>query len=83
MLKRNRNNYGIYWRDHLTLGIFLANSENKSILNEFLGKSFIEDVGNQTLVVTYKDTVFSNNNTLVMDEDIAICLTEEADQRLV
>ena len=62
---------------------FLANSENKSILNEFLAKIFIEDVGNQTLVVTYKDNVLSNNNTLVMDEDIAICLTEEADQRLI
>ena len=61
-----------------------ANSENKSILNEFLAKSFMEEhVGNQTLVVTYKDTVFSNNNTLVMDEGIAICLTEEAYQRFV
>ena len=48
---------------------FLANSENKSILNEFLAKSVIEEhVGNQILVVTYKDTVFSNNNTLVMDK---------------
>ena len=67
-----------------TFSDFLANSENKSILNEFLAKSFIEEhVGNQILVVTYKDIVFSNNNTLVMDEDIAICLTEEADQRFV
>ena len=63
---------------------FLGNSENKNNLNEFLVQRFLqEQEGVQTFVATYKDTIISNNNLLLLDEDIANCMTEEADQRLV
>ena len=62
----------------------LGNSENKNNLNEFLVKRFLEEhLGTQTLVATYKDSIISNNQTLLSDEDITNCTTEEADQRLV
>jgi hypothetical protein len=60
---------------------FLGNSENKTHLNEFLVKRFLQEhVGTQTFVATYKD---SNNESLLLDEDITNCMTEETDQRLV
>ena len=62
---------------------FLGNSENKNNLNEFLVKRFLEEhLGTQTLVVTYKDSIISNKS-LLSDEDITNCMTEEAGQRLV
>ena len=59
---------------------FLGNSENKSNRNEFLVKRFLEEhVNTQALVVTYKDTFFSNPGCLHYDLN---CSIEEADQRL-
>ena len=63
---------------------FLGNSDNKNNLNEFLVKRFLEEhLGTQTLVATYKDSIISNNQSLLSDEDITNCMTEEVDQRLV
>ena len=63
---------------------FLGNSGNKSNLNEFLVKPFLEEhVNTQSLVITYKDTIFSNQECLHYDEDILNCSIEETDQRLV
>ena len=64
---------------------FLGNSENKTNLNQLLVKCFIEEHTNniQTFVVTFNDTVLSNQQCLYDDEDISNCSIEEADQRLV
>ena len=63
---------------------FLGNSENKTHLSEFLVKRFVQEHdGTQTFVATYKDSIISNNESLLLDEDITNCMTEEADQRLV
>ena len=57
---------------------FLGNSENKNNLNEFLVQRFLrEQEGVQTFVATYKDTIISNNNLLLLDEDIANCIRND------
>ena len=64
---------------------FMKNSDNKTKLNLFLAKKFIEFHKNdlQILVITFNDTILSNNEAVLTEESINYCNIEEADARLV
>ena len=70
----------------LKMDDFLMHSQNKNDFNEFLAKEFIHlHHGEKLLVVTYRDGIITNNPSELLDgsTSIAICQSEEADQRLV
>ena len=64
---------------------FLSNSENKDSLNQFLARQFIQlHAGkSQIIVVNFNETISSNDELLLSEEDISNCISEEADPRLI
>ena len=63
---------------------FLCNSKNKEDLNRYLATKIISLYsGSQTVVVTYGNTIVSNDNSLLSEERINNCTAEEADPRLI
>ena len=63
----------------------LFNSENKDSLNQFLARQFIQlHAGkSQIIVVNFNETILSNDELLLSEEDISNCTPEEADPRLI
>ena len=63
---------------------FLKNSQNKENLNNFLALKLLEFYqGYNSLTITKGDTIETNDESLLADSSINVCLGEEADQRLV
>ena len=63
----------------------MSNSENKDSLNQFLARQFIQlHAGkSQIIVVNFNETILSNDELLLSEEDISNCTLEEADLRLI
>ena len=64
---------------------FLSNSENKNNLGQFLARKMI-DLHNDSpckFVVTFNDTILTNDTNLASQSDIKFCTAEEADPRLI
>ena len=63
---------------------FLKNSQNKDRLNKFLAEKFMtEHMSTKILVFTHKNSILSNSGTIMTQDDLLNCNSEEADQRLV
>ena len=64
---------------------FLTNVTNKTNLNNYLSKKFLEyHRGKQSvLVITSGDSIVSNNEAIQLEVDIIHCTSEEADPRIV
>ena len=60
---------------------FLSNTVKKTNLNEYLAKMFINfhQANKQVLCVTYKDSVLSNKQNVILEQEITVCSSEEAD----
>ena len=69
----------------LKMDDFLMYSQNKNDFNEFLAKESIHLHHGEKLLVTNRDGIITNNPSELLDgsTSIAICQSEEADQRLV
>ena len=65
--------------------IFLKHSENKEQLNLFLAQRFFQLNENKSpiFVVTFNDTILTNDLDLVTQTDINYSIAEEADPRLI
>ena len=63
---------------------FLQNSENKEDLNRYLANKFMSlDLGSRAMVVTFGNSILTNDDSLLLEERINYCTSEEADARLV
>ena len=64
---------------------FLSNKVNKRNLNEYLAKLFINchQANEQILYITYRDIVLSNKQNVLLEQDISVCSSKEADQRII
>ena len=64
---------------------YLRSSGNKNRLNLFLAKRFmdLQENESQVLLVTFKDTILSSNETVLTEEVINICNIKGTDARLV
>ena len=63
----------------------LTNVTNKTNLNEYLAQKFItfHDDDKPTICITYNDTVISNDNSVLNENLITVCTSEEADSRII
>ena len=63
---------------------FLTNSDNKNDLHIYLAEKFVErPIFQKQLVITYNDSILTNIENIIAEDEISNCDTEEADQRII
>ena len=62
----------------------MINSDNKNDLHVYLAEKFVEtSIFQKHLVITYNDSILTNIENIVAEDEISNCDIEEADQRII
>ena len=63
---------------------FLTNSDNKNDLCVYLAKKIVETPKFQKhLVITYNDSILTNIENIIAEDEISNCEIEETDQKII
>ena len=63
---------------------FLRNSDNENNLHVYLAEKFIETpIFPKHLVITYNDSILTNTENIIAEDQISNCVIEEADQIII